>query len=66
MYSIWDRLSEIGFVLGWSAMEVNPDLEATLKPLAIVSLSSYPGSPKDTLESNQPLETWRLVKLISL
>ena len=47
-------------------MEVKPDIDATFSPLMMVSLSSKPGSPKQTLESNQPLETCRLVKSISL
>jgi hypothetical protein len=36
---------------------VNPLLEATLAPFKRVSLSSYPGSPNETLLSNHPVET---------
>ena len=54
-----DFESITGFVFGFTATEVKPLLEATSNPFLIVSLSSYPGSPKETLVSNHPQETWR-------
>ena len=38
-------------------MSVNPERHAVREPFSIVSLSSNPGSPKHTLESNHPCET---------
>ena len=59
---VW--LSATGFVLEFKRIPVNPLFDATSEPFSIVSLSSNPGSPKDTLLSNQPLETWRFLILI--
>ena len=49
-----------GNVFEFNATSVNPEVAATSNPLEIVSRSSNPGSPKDTLLSNHPLDTWRL------
>jgi len=62
--SVW--LSRTGLVLGFNKRSVNPLLEATLAPFKRVSLSSYPGSPNETLLSNHPVETWRFFTLIVL
>ena len=58
-YSTSDLESIIGFVFAFSAIAVKPLLAATFNPLAMVSLSSKPGSPKETLVSNHPQETCR-------
>jgi len=47
----------MGKEFGSRAIPVKPDFAATSRPCFIVSLSSCPGSPKLTLESNQPLDT---------
>ena len=52
-----DFESMTGFVFALTATDVKPLLEATSRPFFIVSLSSYPGSPKETLVSNHPQET---------
>ena len=54
---ISDLQSETGLVLGFKSMSVKPLKDAIFPPFSIVSLSSYPGSPKQMLLSNQPLET---------
>ena len=54
---MWELESGIGCVLEFNNILVNPDFAATSIPLERVSLSSYPGSPKQTLGSNQPGET---------
>ena len=53
-------------MLEFKTISVNPLLAATFPPLIIVSLSSYPGSPNETLLSNQPIETCIPSILISL
>ncbi len=52
-----DFESMTGFVFELTAMEVKPLFEATSRPFLMVSLSSYPGSPNETLVSNHPQET---------
>jgi hypothetical protein len=44
---------------------VNPLFAATFNPFAIVSRSSNPGSPRETLLSNQPSERCKLSNFIS-
>ena len=51
-----ELLSIAGFVFEFTATAVNPLFAATDKPFLIVSLSSKPGSPKETLVSNHPQE----------
>ena len=53
--SEWESIT--GNVFEFRAMSVNPELAATTNPFEIVSRSSKPGSPKDTLLSNHPFET---------
>ena len=61
-----DFESIIGFVFGFTATAVKPLFAATCNPFAMVSLSSKPGSPKETLLSNHPQETCKFFKLITL
>ena len=58
-------LSGTGLVFVLSATVVKPDKAAVFKPFSMFSLSSKPGSPKDTPLSNQPLEMCRLGRLIT-
>lgn len=46
-------------MFAFNAIAVKPLLATTFNPLAMVSLSSKPGSPKETLVSNHPQETCR-------
>ena len=48
--------SNIGFVSGFKIKSVKPEIAADLIPFSKFSLSSKPGSPKHTLESNHPIE----------
>ncbi len=59
-------LSVTGFVFGLTATAVNPLFAAVINPFLMVSRSSKPGSPKQTLVSNQPCEMCKLFKVISL
>ena len=52
-------LSITGLVFAFTAIAVKPLLAATSKPFLSVSLSSKPGSPRETLVSNQPQEICR-------
>ena len=61
-----DLESRTGNVFEFKIMSVKPDRHAVLDPFSIVSLSSRPGSPKETPVSSQPCETWRFLMLISL
>ena len=54
-------LSGIGLVFVLRAICVKPLMAATASPCAMVSRSSYPGSPKETLLSNQPCETCKFL-----
>jgi hypothetical protein len=51
--------------LGCKAIAVKPLLAATVSPFVMVSRSSKPGSPSETLLSNQPCETCILSSCIS-
>ena len=51
--------SKIGNVSELRITSVNPESPADFTPFSKSSLSSSPGSPKQTLESSQPIETWR-------
>ena len=54
-----------GFVFAFTAIAVKPLFDATFSPFFMVSLSSKPGSPKETLVSNHPHETCKLSKEIT-
>ena len=49
--------SKNGKVSEFKTMSVKPDNPADLIPFSKSSLSSRPGSPKQTLESSHPIET---------
>ena len=55
--SAW--VSITGLVFEFKTISVKPLLPATFPPLMMVSLSSKPGSPNETLLSSHPNETWR-------
>ena len=57
-------MSTRGLQSGFNSIDVNPDDAAVNKPFERFSLSSYPGSPKLTEVSIQPLETCRLSSMI--
>ena len=50
-------VSMTGLVFEFKTISLKPLFPATFPPLLIVSLSSNPGSPKETLLSNHPRET---------